>query len=67
MTRTGAYPADLQTLDIVDAADPFSGEPLVCQPRPAGFTLYCLGEDGIDDGGVGVKEHKGDVAWIYSE
>lgn len=65
--RPGTYPAGLQTLDIVDAADPFSGEPLAYQPRPTGFTPYCLGEDGFGDGGVGVKAHKGDLAWIYSE
>jgi hypothetical protein len=52
----GAYPA---TLDALVPAylpevpeDPYSGEPFVYRPEGEPYTLYCLGPNKIDDGGV---------------
>ena len=32
-------------------SDPFSGRPLIYHPHGANWLLYCVGEDGVDDGG----------------
>jgi hypothetical protein len=53
--RNGKKPAGLADLDdILPAAlrvDPFSGKPLVYEPKEKGFLLYSTGPDGKDDGG----------------
>lgn len=66
--QTGSYPADLQSLDIENPTDPFTGEPLVYQPGPAGFTLYSVGQDALDDNGAPLdNKRNGDIVWSYSE
>jgi hypothetical protein len=53
--RTGAYPTKLD--ELVPAAlpvmplDPFSGKPLIYQPRGDGYLLYSVFKNGVDDGG----------------
>lgn len=32
--------------------DPMDGKPLKFRPRPKGFVVYSIGEDGTDDGGT---------------
>ena len=41
----GEYP---ETFEI---QDPFTGKPMIYRREGAGFHLYCLGPNGIDDGG----------------
>jgi hypothetical protein len=66
--RTGSYPADLQSLGLDDATDPFTGEPLVYRPEASGFTLYSLGRDVVDDHGTPLDDDRqGDIVWQYSE
>jgi hypothetical protein len=55
----GAYPADLATLapSYLPALpeDPFSGDPLVYRVETEGYTLYSVGPNKVDDGGVSEK------------
>jgi len=53
---TGDWPA---TLDAIPRTilpgvplDPFTGKPLLLARRPDGVTIYSVGRDGVDDGGV---------------
>jgi hypothetical protein len=52
----GAYPADLGPLAPAYLPalpeDPFSGDPLVYRVEAEGYTLYSVGPNKIDDGGV---------------
>jgi len=60
--ETGRYPADLAELERADGqplpVDPFTGAPLVYQPREDGFLLYSYGPDEEDDAG-----EDDDIAW----
>jgi hypothetical protein len=52
----GDWPNKLSDLvgDSLDAVllDPYDGEPLRCRRRIDGLTIYSIGPDGVDDGGV---------------
>ncbi|MCL6534455.1 MAG: hypothetical protein K6U77_00140 [Armatimonadetes bacterium] len=52
--RTGNYPASLEALQLGEMIiDPFSGKPFVYKTDPrAGFLLYSVSLNGVDDGGV---------------
>jgi len=53
---TGRYPARLDDLTpryvATVPADVFSGKPLIYRPTDAGYTLYSVGANGVDDDGV---------------
>jgi hypothetical protein len=55
----GAYPADLSALAPVYLPalpeDPFSGDPLLYRVEAEGYTLYAVGPNKVDDGGVSAK------------
>jgi hypothetical protein len=66
--ETGAYPESLEKL--VDAGyldklpqDPFSGGALVYKKTDDGFTLYSVGLDMVDDGGVQGTDDKHRRIW----
>ena len=49
----GAYPASLDALGDSDfTRDPFTEQPFAYRRQGAGFTLYSLGANGVDDGGT---------------
>jgi hypothetical protein len=51
--RTGSYPESLSVFSDRDfATDPFTGEPFRYRLAQGDFTLYSLGANGADDGGV---------------
>ena len=54
----GAYPPDLQSMNLGNLLDPFTGKPLIYRATASGFTVYSVGENGIDDGGA--KSDKAD-------
>jgi hypothetical protein len=62
----GAPPAQLarlvpQYLPVVPE-DPFSGRPLVYRTEPAGYVLYSVGQNSLDDGGQrGPSDTDGDL------
>jgi hypothetical protein len=47
-----AYPPDLQSVNLNNLIDPFTGKPLIYHSTASGFTVYSVGENGIDDGGA---------------
>lgn len=51
----GRLPQSLQELSpkLVPEmpVDPYSGQAIIYRPRDGGFDLYCVGPDGVDDGG----------------
>jgi len=55
----GSYPADLQAINLNNLLDPFTGKPLIYHATAKGFTVYSVGENSIDDGGV--KSEKSDT------
>jgi hypothetical protein len=55
----GVYPANLQSLNLNDLFDPFTGKPLIYRATAKGFTVYSVGENSIDDGGA--KSEKSDL------
>jgi hypothetical protein len=57
-SEKGIYPSDLQSMNLSDLLDPFTGKPLIYRSTPSGFTIYSVGENGIDDGGA--KSDKAD-------
>jgi hypothetical protein len=70
--RTGAYPEGLMTADasIPPLRDPFSGEPYLYRREGAGYVLYSVGMNGVDDGGKpGLNDQgapdatQGDAVW----
>jgi len=64
----GTYPEGLLDLDMDDLLDPFTNKALIYQVTPAGFTVYSIGENLIDDKGmVQTERHSGDVVWRYLE
>ena len=49
----GTYPDSLAALGVADyAVDPFSGNEFVYSRDGDNFTLYSLGDNGLDDRGV---------------
>ncbi len=52
------YPPDLQSVNLGHLLDPFTGKPLIYHATASGFTVYSVGENGIDDGGA--KSDKAD-------
>jgi hypothetical protein len=49
----GAYPASLDALGDADfTRDPFTEQPFAYRRQGAGFTMYSLGANGVDDGGT---------------
>lgn len=50
--RHGRWPATVADLPGVDAADPYTGLPLVLKRLPDGLAVYSLGPDRQDDGGT---------------
>lgn len=54
-SRTGRFPSALPDLGA-KKIDPFSGAPFVYRLRADGFTLYSLGVNRTDDGGVDVRD-----------
>lgn len=65
---TGAYPTDLKGVGPDDAVDPFSEQPLRYRALPAGFVLYSVGENQIDDNGTESKEDgAGDIVWRHTD
>ena len=64
----GASPPSLQAVGMGHLIDPFSGESLVYGASQAGFTIYSLGMNLADDGGVAGEDLKsGDIVWQYLE
>lgn len=49
---TGEFPATLDTVTGEFTVDPYSGQPFVYRPAGDSFTLYSLGLDRDDDGGI---------------
>jgi hypothetical protein len=56
-SEKGIYPPDLRSMNLSDILDPFTGKPLIYRSTRSGFTVYSVGENGIDDGGT-----KSDIA-----
>ena len=48
----GAYPASLDVLPVEARLDPLHGKPFGYRVQEGKFTLYSIGPDGNDDGGV---------------
>jgi hypothetical protein len=64
----GVFPADLQALELANLDDPFTGKPLIYRSSDHGFTIYSIGANMVDDGGVKGKNTKsGDEVWQYEE
>lgn len=64
----GAFPPDLQALDLANADDPFTGKPLIYSTTDRSFTIYSVGVNLVDDGGTKGKDSKsGDEVWRYEE
>jgi hypothetical protein len=64
----GAYPPSLQAIGMDHIIDPFSGKALVYRASPAGVTIYSLGINLADDGGVegeNLYSKSGDIVWQY--
>jgi hypothetical protein len=57
-SEKGIYPPDLQSMNLGALLDPFTGKPLIYRSTPSGFTVYSVGENGMDDGGA--KSDKAD-------
>jgi hypothetical protein len=57
-SEKGAYPPDLRSLNLNNLLDPFTGKSLIYHATASGFTVYSVGENGIDDGGA--KSEDGD-------
>jgi hypothetical protein len=60
----GRYPADLQAMNLNDLLDPFTGKPLIYHATASGFTVYSVGENENDDGGVKSNEADRRLGWI---
>lgn len=70
--QQGAWPKDFATAGITDAADPFTGKPLVYKPTDKGFLLYSVSFNQKDDGGQAAPPGKSrffylDIPWEYPE
>jgi hypothetical protein len=64
----GAFPPDLQALEIANADDPFTGKPLIYRTTDRGFTIHSVGVNLVDDGGTKGKDSKsGDEVWRYED
>ncbi len=64
--RHADYPATLEELGLPPdmLRDPFSGQPLVYRHTPEGVTVYSVGKDRADNGGIRrKKDQPGDVVW----
>ncbi len=66
----GMYPQtldELKPLMLTDGIDPFSGKPLHYRLEPdGGYTIWSVGENLVDDGGVaakGVRWRQADYVW----
>ncbi|MDG3004142.1 hypothetical protein [Paludisphaera mucosa] len=59
-------PADLVALGLPPEAtlDPFTDEPLIVKKGPAGWLIYSVGQNLVDDGGTLTKDK--DVGWASS-
>ena len=61
LAHNNALPSRLDDLvpAFLDAVptDPFGGKPLRYQQRPAGFVVYSVGRDGVDNGGKEYEFH----------
>jgi hypothetical protein len=62
-TEHGSYPPALDALPR-GPVDPFSGRPYVYRREGAGFVLYSVGEDGIDQG---ASSEEMDIVFRISE
>jgi hypothetical protein len=58
----GGYPASLDSLGG-RFIDPFTGQPYLYLPGDDSFTLYSVGQNLTDDGGVTVDSTHGDIVW----
>ncbi|HXG24844.1 MAG TPA: hypothetical protein VNJ09_09835, partial [Chthonomonadales bacterium] len=55
--KNGRYPPSLSTLGSDPLfTDPFSGKPLVYRSSGNAYTLYSVGPNGVDDGGMSYRE-----------
>jgi len=64
----GAYPATPAVTSQENLIDPFSGKALIYHLDPTGFTIYSVGRNMIDDGGVAERQRNADdIAWQYAE
>ena len=64
--RHADYPATLEELGLPPEMlrDPFSDQPLIYRRTPDGVTVYSVGKDRADNGGVRrKKDQPGDVVW----
>ena len=54
----GREPVGLSDLNLpaVDTIDPFNGQPLIVKPTAAGWLVYSVGMNGVDDGGDFAKD-----------
>jgi hypothetical protein len=50
--QNGQYPSSLAELGPSAGIDPYTDQPLTYRPQGGGFTLYSVGRNGVDDGGV---------------
>ena len=63
----GDYPADLSEVIQPPPIDPFSGKPLLFRRERTGFSLYSVGLNQFDDGGVaGESWQEGDIVWPHT-
>ncbi len=64
--RHADYPATLEELGLPPEMlrDPFSDQPLIYRRTPDGVTVYSVGKDRTDNGGIRRKnDQPGDVVW----
>lgn len=64
--NNGNFPAELALLNLDNITDPFMGGALHYKATPSGFTLYSIGENLTDDGGLDDRR-KGDIVWKFEE
>jgi hypothetical protein len=66
--QQGHYPPDLAAIKRDGLVDPFSGKALIYHADPDGFTVYSVGVNLVDDGGMKGRDWKsGDLVWRYTE
>ena len=64
----GAFPPDLQALELADTDDPFTGKPLIYRATDHDFTIYSVGKNLSDNGGTESKDPRsGDIVWRFEK
>lgn len=63
----GRWPAHLGEVGQDNLLDPFTGEPLKCRRVEEGFTVYSVGRNLADDGGVKSESPSRDGVWLKDD